>query len=159
MWKEHALAVLNEAVAYSFSTSGVSIANHHSLAASFATWYEEEKKTRGYCPANWKWIVPPSASSTTPLYLGGNKWTDYTLFPAYLYSPSWKKHLEQALSKNLLASGTWTPPTLGAAKHLRAAAPSRPSRCSFATRGCRVRRRRARLRRAPCSRASSTARL
>jgi len=120
MWKEHALAVLNEAVAYSFSTSGVSIANHHSLAASFATWYEEEKKTRGYCPANWKWIVPPSASSTTPLYLGGNKWTDYTLFPAYLYSPSWKKHLEQALSKNLLASGTWTPPTLGAAKHLRA---------------------------------------
>ena len=107
MWKEHALAVLNEAVAYSFSTSGVSIANHHSLAASFATWHKEEKKTRGYCPANWKWIVPPTASSTTSLYLGGNEWTDYTLFPAYLYSPSWKKHLELARSKNLLpSSGT-----------------------------------------------------
>ena len=123
MWKEHALAVLNEAVVYSFSTSGVPIANHHSLAASFATWYEEEKKTRGYCPANWKWIVPPTASSTTSIYLDGNKWTDYTLFPAYLYSPSWKKLLESARSKNLAPSGVTArgvTRTLGAVKDPRA---------------------------------------
>jgi hypothetical protein len=98
MWREHALAVLNEAVAFSFGAAGVSVANHHLLARSFETWHASELKTRGYCPANWKWLVPPTAGSTCPFYLGGNKFVDYTLFPAYLYSPGWQVYLERAIS-------------------------------------------------------------
>ena len=55
MWREHALAALNEAICHSFATSGVSLVNHHQVAESFLTWQRDEVNTRGYCPVNWKW--------------------------------------------------------------------------------------------------------
>ena len=35
MWREHALAAVNEAVAYSFAAVGVSLANHHLTSCSW----------------------------------------------------------------------------------------------------------------------------
>ena len=99
MWREHALAALNEAVAYSFSAAGVSMANHHQVAESFLAWYHGELKERGYAPANWKWICPPTAGSTTRLYLEGHRWTEYTLLPNYIYAPGWKAYLTRLLER------------------------------------------------------------
>ena len=82
LWRDHALAAINYAVLHSFKRDRVSIADHHTCAEAFAKWYAEELKTRGYAPGNWKWIVPPTASSTSSIYLGLNKMTEYTIKPA-----------------------------------------------------------------------------
>ena len=82
LWRDHALAAVNFAVLYSLKRARVSIVDHHTAAASFAQWHAEELKKRGYCPGNWKWIIPPTASSTSSIYLGLNKMTEYTLKPA-----------------------------------------------------------------------------
>jgi len=62
-WKEEATLVLNKAIVGSYIKSGISMINHHSMLSEFMQWYELEKKTRGYCPGNWKWIIPPVGAS------------------------------------------------------------------------------------------------
>ena len=37
--------------------------NHHTLIREFYPWYQREMKERGYCPGNWKWIIPPQAAA------------------------------------------------------------------------------------------------
>ena len=32
---------------------------------SFFVWYQHELAERGYCPGNWKWLIPPMAAHTT----------------------------------------------------------------------------------------------
>ena len=63
--------------------------DHHTLINGFYDWYREEKTLRGYCPGNWKWIIPPQAAALSPAYLKLNKMIEYCLKPAYLYAPSW----------------------------------------------------------------------
>ena len=57
-------------VVISSPVTHASIVDHHTAAASFVQWHAEELKNRGYCPGNWKWIIPPTASSTSSIYLG-----------------------------------------------------------------------------------------
>ena len=103
LWKDHALAAINYAVLHSFKRARVSIADHHTCAESFAQWYEDEKKSRGYVPGNWKWILPPTAASTNQIYLGLNKMTEYTIKPALVGGMS-----TNSLVKRSRASGYLT---------------------------------------------------
>jgi nitric-oxide synthase len=59
---------LNLAVLHSFSTAGVTIADHHTESVRFLQHLEREDRQGRACPADWTWIVPPAASSTTAVF-------------------------------------------------------------------------------------------
>jgi len=68
LWKDRAMTELNVAVLHSFSSAGVTITDHHTESVRFLKHLElEERQGRG-CPADWTWIVPPAASSATPVF-------------------------------------------------------------------------------------------
>jgi nitric-oxide synthase len=68
LWKDKALTELNLAVLHSFSTAGVAITDHHTESARFLQHMEREEQHGRTCPADWTWIVPPAASSATPVF-------------------------------------------------------------------------------------------
>jgi nitric-oxide synthase len=68
LWKDKAMTELNLAVLHSFSTAGVTIADHHTESARFLQHIEREERQGRACPADWTWIVPPAASSATPVF-------------------------------------------------------------------------------------------
>jgi len=68
LWKDKALTELNLAVLHSFSTAGVTITDHHTESVRFLQHLEREKRHGRACPADWTWIVPPAASSATPVF-------------------------------------------------------------------------------------------
>ncbi len=68
LWKDKAMTELNLAVLHSFSTAGVTIADHHTESVRFLQHLEREEQHGRACPADWTWIVPPAASSATPVF-------------------------------------------------------------------------------------------
>ncbi|MFY9886975.1 MAG: nitric oxide synthase oxygenase, partial [Streptosporangiaceae bacterium] len=68
LWKDRAVTELNVAVLHSFSASGVTITDHHTESVRFLKHLELEERQGRACPADWTWIVPPAASSTTPVF-------------------------------------------------------------------------------------------
>jgi len=68
LWKDKAMTELNLAVLHSFSAAGVTISDHHSESVHFLKHMEREERQGRACPADWTWIVPPAASSATPVF-------------------------------------------------------------------------------------------
>ena len=68
LWKDRAVTELNVAVLHSFAASGVTITDHHTESVRFLKHVEMEERNGRACPADWTWIVPPAASSTTPVF-------------------------------------------------------------------------------------------
>jgi nitric-oxide synthase, bacterial len=68
LWRDKALTELNLAVLHSYSTAGVTITDHHTESARFLRHIELEERQGRKCPADWTWIVPPAASSATPVF-------------------------------------------------------------------------------------------
>jgi nitric-oxide synthase, bacterial len=68
LWKDKAMTELNLAVLHSFSAAGVTISDHHSESVRFLKHMEREERQGRACPADWTWIVPPAASSATPVF-------------------------------------------------------------------------------------------
>jgi nitric-oxide synthase, bacterial len=68
LWKDKALNELNIAVLHSFQAAGVTITDHHTESDRFLRHLETEERHGRRCPADWSWIVPPAASSTTPVF-------------------------------------------------------------------------------------------
>ena len=68
LWKDKALTELNVAVLHSFNAAGVTIADHHTESMRFLQHLEREERHGRACPADWTWIVPPAASSATPVF-------------------------------------------------------------------------------------------
>ena len=68
LWKDRALTELNVAVLHSYSAAGVTIADHHTESVRFLAHLEREERHGRVCPADWSWIVPPAASSATPVF-------------------------------------------------------------------------------------------
>jgi nitric-oxide synthase len=68
LWKDRAMTELNLAVLHSFSTAGVTISDHHTESAHFLQHVAREERHDRACPADWTWIVPPAASSATPVF-------------------------------------------------------------------------------------------
>jgi nitric-oxide synthase len=68
LWKDKAMTELNLAVLHSYGAAGVTIADHHTESARFLQHLEREERQGRVCPADWTWIVPPAASSATPVF-------------------------------------------------------------------------------------------
>ncbi len=68
LWRDKAMTELNLAVLHSFSTAGVTISDHHTESVRFLQHLEKEERQGRACPADWTWIVPPAASSATPVF-------------------------------------------------------------------------------------------
>ncbi|HEX4656966.1 MAG TPA: nitric oxide synthase oxygenase, partial [Streptosporangiaceae bacterium] len=68
LWKDKAMTELNIAVLHSFTTAGITITDHHTESARFLRHLEREQRHGRPCPADWTWIVPPAASSATPVF-------------------------------------------------------------------------------------------
>jgi nitric-oxide synthase, bacterial len=68
LWKDKAMTELNLAVLHSFATAGVTITDHHTESVRFLKHLEMEEQQGRVCPADWTWIVPPAASSATPVF-------------------------------------------------------------------------------------------
>jgi nitric-oxide synthase, bacterial len=68
LWKDRAVTELNLAVLHSFSSAGVTISDHHTESVRFLQHMAREERHGRACPADWTWIVPPTASSTTPVF-------------------------------------------------------------------------------------------
>ncbi len=68
LWKDKAITELNLAVLHSYTTAGVTISDHHTESARFLQHIDREQRHGRPCPADWTWIVPPAAPSTTPVF-------------------------------------------------------------------------------------------
>ncbi len=86
LWKDKAMTELNLAVLHSFTAAGVTMADHHTESARFLSHVDaEERRGRG-CPADWTWIVPPAASSATPVF--HRYYTDFDQAPNFYRHPA-----------------------------------------------------------------------
>lgn len=89
LWKDQAVVEMNIAVLDSFQQAGVTIVDHHTACDTFMTHLANEQRLRGGCPADWVWLVPPTAGSTTQVY--HQEMVLYHLLPNYEYQdPVWK---------------------------------------------------------------------
>jgi len=68
LWKDKAMTELNLAVLHSFTAAGVTMTDHHTESDRFLQHLEREEQHGRACPADWTWIVPPAASSATPVF-------------------------------------------------------------------------------------------
>jgi nitric-oxide synthase len=68
LWKDKAITELNLAVLHSYGAAGVTISDHHTESVRFLQHLEREERQGRVCPADWTWIVPPAASSSTPVF-------------------------------------------------------------------------------------------
>ena len=68
LWKDKAMTELNLAVLHSYGAAGVTIADHHTESVRFLQHLDREERHGRTCPADWTWIVPPAASSTTAVF-------------------------------------------------------------------------------------------
>jgi nitric-oxide synthase, bacterial len=68
LWKDKAMTELNVAVLHSFTAAGVTITDHHTESVRFLAHIDREGRHGRACPADWTWIVPPAASSATPVF-------------------------------------------------------------------------------------------
>ena len=68
LWKDRAMTELNLAVLHSYTAAGVTVSDHHTESARFLQHIQREEQHGRACPADWTWIVPPAASSATPVF-------------------------------------------------------------------------------------------
>jgi nitric-oxide synthase len=68
LWRDTALTELNRAVSYSFKTAGVTMIDHHTASDQFMTFHAREQAQGRRVAADWRWIVPPQASSACKVF-------------------------------------------------------------------------------------------
>ena len=83
LWKDKALVVLQEAVLYSFQEKGVTLVDHHSASEQFLEFCKVEEAKGRSVQAEWSWIVPPTAGSTTGVF--HREWENQILSPNFFY--------------------------------------------------------------------------
>uniref|UniRef100_A0A8C9KCC0 Nitric oxide synthase n=1 Tax=Panthera tigris altaica TaxID=74533 RepID=A0A8C9KCC0_PANTA len=94
LWKDRAVIEINVAVLHSFQKQNVTIMDHHSAAESFMKYMQNEYRSRGGCPADWIWLVPPISGSITPVF--HQEMLNYVLSPFFYYQvEAWKTHIWQ----------------------------------------------------------------
>jgi nitric-oxide synthase, bacterial len=98
LWKDKALTELNLAVLHSFTAAGVTITDHHTESERFLQHLEREERHGRACPADWSWIVPPAASSATPVF--------HRYYDEFDQSPNFYRHRPSA---RLVSAGRATP--------------------------------------------------
>lgn len=94
LWKDKAAVEMNIAVLHSYQEAKVTIVDHHAATESFVKHMENELRTRGGCPADWVWIVPPISGSLTPVF--HQEMVNYQLCPTFRYQPdAWKVYVSK----------------------------------------------------------------
>ncbi|HEX5293203.1 MAG TPA: nitric oxide synthase oxygenase [Streptosporangiaceae bacterium] len=88
LWKDKASTELNLAVLHSYTAAGVTISDHHTESVRFLRHLEREEGQGRACPADWSWIVPPAASSATPVF--------HRTYSDFDQSPNFYRHLPAA---------------------------------------------------------------
>jgi nitric-oxide synthase len=68
LWKDRALVELNFAVIYSYKLAGVSIVDHHSAAAQFQRFEENEGRAGREVTGDWTWLIPPISPAATHIF-------------------------------------------------------------------------------------------
>ena len=68
LWKDKALTELNIAVLHSFRSAGVSIVDHHLASKQFIEFHHREQINGRKVAGDWRWIVPPQASSSCEVF-------------------------------------------------------------------------------------------
>lgn len=68
LWKDRALVEVNIAVLHSFQQHGVKVLDHHTATHQFVLFEQQEQQAQRPVYADWGWIVPPMAGSTTPVF-------------------------------------------------------------------------------------------
>ncbi|HEY1639835.1 MAG TPA: nitric oxide synthase oxygenase [Streptosporangiaceae bacterium] len=86
LWKDKAITELNLAVLHSFGAAGVTISDHHTESARFLQHLAREERHGRACPADWTWIVPPAASSATPVF--HQYYSDFDQTPNFYRHPA-----------------------------------------------------------------------
>lgn len=86
LWKDKALTELNLAVLHSFDTAGIAITDHHTESVRFLQHLEREQRHGRGCPVDWSWIVPPAASSATPVF--HRYYSDFDQTPNFYRHPA-----------------------------------------------------------------------
>ena len=81
LWQEKIQTILNEAVLYSFGRNKVSIVDQFTASESFMTHYKREMRERGYIPADWVWLVPPTAGGMAEVF--HQEMVNFFVPPAY----------------------------------------------------------------------------
>ncbi len=84
LWKDKAMTELNVAVLHSFSRAGITITDHHTESVRFLQHLAREERHGRACPADWSWIVPPAASSATPVF--------HRLYQDFDQTPNFYRH-------------------------------------------------------------------
>jgi nitric-oxide synthase, bacterial len=100
LWKDKAITELNLAVLHSFTAAGVTITDHHTESARFLRHIDREQRQGRACPADWTWIVPPTASSATPVF--------HRTYQDFDQSPNFYRHPRPASLRSVSVSGPWT---------------------------------------------------
>ncbi|OPJ70749.1 hypothetical protein AV530_000739 [Patagioenas fasciata monilis] len=90
LWKDKAAVEVNVAVLHSYQVAKVTIVDHHAATESFVKHMENELRTRGGCPADWVWIVPPISGSLTPVF--HQEMVNYQLCPTFRYQVGTAPH-------------------------------------------------------------------
>jgi nitric-oxide synthase, bacterial len=86
LWRDRAQTELNLAVLHSFQAAGVTVTDHHTESDRFLKHLELEERQGRNCPADWSWIVPPTASATTPVF--HRYYEDFDQTPNFYRHPS-----------------------------------------------------------------------
>ncbi len=80
IWRDRAFVELNAAIISSFQQARVTLVDHQTATRQFVIHDMRERRAGRECPAQWSWIVPPSAGSTTPAW--AQEMRDFHLTPA-----------------------------------------------------------------------------
>ncbi|MBP2002100.1 nitric-oxide synthase [Paenibacillus shirakamiensis] len=88
LWMDRALVELNIAVLHSFKENQVSIVDHHTAAAQFMTFSDQEQAQGRELNARWSWLIPPLSPATTPVW--HHSYKEREVSPNYVYqSPAY----------------------------------------------------------------------
>lgn len=66
LWRDRTLTELNAAVLQSYKAAGVTLLDHHTAGRDFMKFRTDEAARGRSMQAEWSWIVPPQASSSSP---------------------------------------------------------------------------------------------
>ena len=90
LWKDKGLLVLMEMVLSSFQSAGVTLGDHHTASQQFLEFCQIESQKGREVQADWSWIVPPTAGSTTGVF--HREWPNEVHSPNFFYQkPKWIK--------------------------------------------------------------------
>lgn len=90
LWRDRVATEISQAVLHSFTKAGVTLVDHHTQSDQFMTFFKQEHKDRGGCPADWVWISPPQSGSLTEVF--HQEMLNYHLTPAYDYQVPYILH-------------------------------------------------------------------